>query len=401
MTTNTEPAIADHAHSPHRTPGAPTPVVQAPVTRGRDIAVDALRALAILAVVLDHAILAAAMNPQPQPGFARWGLVTIGFVPRVYVPDTIYHSVAINILYALHVPLFAFVSGYVIRVSSAMRKGFVKQRAIRLMLPYIAWLTIALALGTPTFKWFWSLWPRGLTEMHIQGALWFLYALFGASLLFRAALGISSNRRFLLLTAVATIVVYAFPGLPYFLRYADVLRLYPFLVAGHVLSRSPKALETLRRPTIWVSAGVFGVALAAATWPLMQPAQNFIYTSGIPLVSAVAYSALRFASTLCSIGFLWGAIRLVPQGALKAMSWLGTRTIGIYASHSLLIGPLYLAMGSLQPYALRLMIVFAGSFIGSVIITVVAEKTAPSRLILLGEPPKPGRPIAERPDCAA
>ena len=354
----------------------------------RDLAVDALRAVAIVAVVLNHSILAAVMRIAPFAGAVRWKLVSIGIVPfGVWVPPSIYHDLALNVVYTFHVPLFAFLAGYVTRTESALRPGFLRDRFVRLMVPYFAWLTIALALVCRSWKAFRILFTHGIYDMHTSGSLWFLYALFVCFVLFRLSLAASRDARFLLATAAFMVLVGAFPGLAPVRFGSDVVRLYPLLVLGHLLARSPRAQELLRRPTVWVPAGVAYAGLLALAWPPIAPSENALFTSGIPVLGAILAALARFGATASAIVFLWGAVRLLSGRAQALLAKLGSRTLGVYAAHSLLLGPLVLSgLPGTLPTPLAVVLLATGALTGGFAIALLAEKAAPTRLLLLGLP---------------
>ena len=78
--------------------------------------VDSARGVAILLVVLGHAI--------------------------QFTDEDFDSNAAFRFIYAVHMPLFMFISGMVARVAGMSTKEFLRNRARTLLLPFLAWLPL-------------------------------------------------------------------------------------------------------------------------------------------------------------------------------------------------------------------------------------------------------------------
>jgi fucose 4-O-acetylase-like acetyltransferase len=124
--------------------------------------IDALRGFAILLVVIGHALQYGTTNPDENALFL--------------------------LIYAFHMPLFMFVSGFVYSGFSRPISTELRNKALTLLLPFLAWLPV-------TFIWT----KAGSTPISIStfvgtviaspdaGGLWFLWVLFLINLVLLAA----------------------------------------------------------------------------------------------------------------------------------------------------------------------------------------------------------------------
>lgn len=85
-------------------------------TRARDHRIDTLRGLAMVAVVVNHGILAASAHTSPVVDSVKWSLVSAGMANSgVWVDRSAYFNPTLNIAYTFHVALFAFAGGLLIK----------------------------------------------------------------------------------------------------------------------------------------------------------------------------------------------------------------------------------------------------------------------------------------------
>ena len=91
----------------------PLPLSATSIKRQRDDRIDALRGLAIALVVLGHSL----VRMLPASATAAPGLqfeAGLGWVPVSMMANPL-----LNVIYSFHMPLFAFLSGFVLFGSSA------------------------------------------------------------------------------------------------------------------------------------------------------------------------------------------------------------------------------------------------------------------------------------------
>jgi len=293
---------------------------------GRDIGVDAIRGLAILLVVLGHSI----SNAVNLNLAARHD-------PLFYIS---------NFLYTFHMPLFFLVSGYVL-FSKRIKVG---DRAIRLMLPFFAWIPV---------YWFVNRYihhfpfPIGFaatlkdTILNPGTGLWFLPTLFLCSLLLIPAVRLEKVRSWMGEASLAVIFI-AVNLIPYDrLGALQVKYFFFFFAAGYLLAKHRGRVEQIgREPAaaglVLVSAVFLVSFIVLYYYGLIKP-----YTFPISLVDLFktpsAYLVryiMACLGILLSIGFIRA---LGSTRALKVFAWFGLVTMDIYVAHGLMI---QLAFGS-------------------------------------------------------
>ncbi|MFH1150391.1 MAG: acyltransferase [Actinomycetota bacterium] len=288
------------------------------VSPGRDIGVDALRGLAILLVVLGHA-LSAAQNL----------LVTPATDPRFYLH---------NFLYTFHMPLFMFVGGYVLYG----RRFRVRDRAIRLLVPFFAWIPIYFLVNRYILHWpAQFLHTLKQTILEPGFGLWFLPTLFLCSLLLIPVRHIEKKGRWLGIAYLGVVFV-AVNLLPWEeLGLMQVKYFFLFFALGYLAARYRPALDRLDRKR--VNAALLGTgALFLMLFSLLQyTGRSAPYTfpfSLYDLFETPAVYLTRYAMAVLGIVFAIGLVRLMGTGTVRrAFAWLGLVTMDIYVSHGLFV----------------------------------------------------------------
>jgi fucose 4-O-acetylase-like acetyltransferase len=285
----------------------------------RDTHADAVRGVAIAALVLSHTLTIATQTPQ---------------------------VVGLNdFIISWNMPVFFFVAGWVMALQP--QRGLVGttgRRARSLLVPYLAWIGVLWVIGYP-----WSGGGGGVgTWFQILLApkeMWFLYCLFLAGVLF-AAIRAAGRRPVVVLTgvillalAITAVSQRVQPGL---LTLTNLGWLLPFLAVGYYGSRFSQRPPRLSTP-VKIGIAVLALVLLSFTvgadllrasmfrvWPLSLVAGSGIATQ------LLSHSA-RYALAAAGIATVWYVMRLAPAGAERAMGNLGTATLGIYALNSPLL----------------------------------------------------------------
>ncbi|HSK48680.1 MAG TPA: acyltransferase [Coriobacteriia bacterium] len=303
----------------------------------RNQLIDALRFVAIAMVVLTHVL-----NLRPEfKELAPW---------------------LVRAMMAFNMPLFAFVSGYVLlgrEGHSALR--FVRGKALVLLVPYFAWITLEMPLrGVPIGDW-----PARLAWAAIDPRagfqMWFLLVLFYAFVVFAVARSISTSTGF---TATTGIVLAALPllSLPDSNLLSRLCWLYPFVVLGYLSAR-------YRGPLRKWDAAIALVGFIA--YPLLL-------TSGW---DGVAY---RMAVGASGTVALWAAFRLVSANTLFPLGWLGQRTMGVYGWQMVILPFLIVGAGWWGATLSWILVTTV-----AVLLTLALERTSFTRAVFLGRWPKP------------
>ena len=333
---------------------------------GRDFSVDALKGFAIACVVLGHVLLRNLVDPASNP---------------IYL-----------LLTAFEMPLFMFLSGYVLagRVR-APRLRWWADRTARLMVVFVVWHFIFFATNN------WQGWLSqpvatsaagllsylGRTVAAPSTGLWYLPALAIASGVL--ALLIRFEKRPVLLAVAGAVVIEVLarsqqtvlPGADFGL--SKILTFWPAFAAGYVWAAWGRKLNG--------AAGVAGLLTVAAYVPIA------IY--GTASVGQLGELLMRTVKT--GLGW-WGTL-----GAATALRWaepvaravrldrLGQLTLGIYCSHWLYLrvefgsSPLHVVGGFL--------FVLTAAGLTSLLI----DRSAPLKAVLLGGWPKVSRRTPQRP----
>jgi fucose 4-O-acetylase-like acetyltransferase len=319
-------------------------------TRTRDKRVDSLRAAAIVAVVLGHAITVAYGSPRAAPAAA---------------------GVVFTACAALGVPSFMFLSGWVARRRAGVT--WVAGRVVRLLVPYAAWCALQ-----------WLVWwraegPARLLTMLVYpsttNALWFLPALFLCSVAFAA---LSRSDALLIAAAVACALWAPRTG---FLGLANTAPQLPLFVAGYYASKARAALKPL---------AMASPLLAAASWGGpgvgMQRASPAWFAAWSRLAAAAPAAVVAAPLHLAHTGAMLGVVSLAfllawpGSGALpRAWEWLARGTLGVYLGHIF-----FLRLVPAQGLA-GVALTFAVATAGGVALTWLARLTRPTALVFLGE----------------
>jgi fucose 4-O-acetylase-like acetyltransferase len=289
----------------------------------REKRIDALKGLAIACVVLYH----------------------VGGEYFRYTSDSgvVYEQWAVvlrALLFSFMLPLFAFMSGYVLGRPGAFRPSeYFARRTLGLLVPYFVWETIYGPGHDKHPEMFSSLsafvgyYGHLLIDPHYEGRIWYLYVLWIA-LMVLGLVRLVGDRTVVLVLSVPVIYALGSFGQFHWLRWV-----YAFVVAG-VLWRRHEA-DILPR------IGALGVACAAAfvpAWLLFEPAvgmhAGLMVGTGTVLGSAAVAAALSFGAIVTGALAVVALVALsyrLPRRAEAVLAGLGVCSLGIYVSHFYLV----------------------------------------------------------------
>lgn len=289
----------------------------------RDRLVDALKGYAILLVVFGHCL----------------ELADAG----VMVPNISLRHHLFALIYAFHMPLFMFLSGYVMfskRVS--VRRSF-----LRLIVPFFTWQMVRFVATVHVANRFFSYMWNGVYGM--ENALWFLWALFLCYLLLIPVQW--AGRRWKYGEEAGFLVVFVLINLLVFHTISGVdLRhfglpqaayFFPFFAFGYLARKNMPRIQCLSRQVkvygLATAAGLFAFVFAYAYWKVDLVAQVPISTLvERPLFFLTRYG-LPVLGILASVGLVL-LLRSIRAGwLLAALAWLGLVTLDLYASHGILM----------------------------------------------------------------
>lgn len=356
----------------------------------RDPRIDALRGLGILLVVAGHALIRALGTGIP----GMRGVVDLAGIGPV--PMTPVASAMLSAIYSFHMPLLAFVSGLALSHTERLHgRRFISRRAQALLVPYFVWLLIAWLISGPhSAGGLIAFAGRAALDPQSPGGLWFLYALFMSMLVLAIVDRFSPSEVALVVSAVLVGLCGILPlgSLGNIFGLSDVAWLYPFVVAGLLVARRESALSRSRY-ALPVALVVWLVTLPLIS-PIVVPGPRWwassltalLASAGAPpaaLVVKAAWAVLREICALAGVLVAYLAIRLLPLHLLKAPSWLGRRTLGVYATHSQIL--LWLApVAASAMVGPRFALLFTLGLALSLAVTLGLERTPATRRALLG-----------------
>jgi len=283
----------------------------------RESRLDALKGFAIICVVTYHAL-----------GQYYSFSVATGVV---YFTWAVYFRA---FLFSFMLPLFAFLSGYVLGRPGGFRpESYFRKRTLGLLVPYVGWEILYGPTKHPemlgSVRAFLAYCVHIFTDPHFEGRMWYLYVLWIALML----LGLvrwRGDRTWILVASVPVVFLFGSIGQFNWLRWIYIY------VAGGVLFRRFE-------PSITPRLKAYGIAGALAFVPLWLLAEPEPIAAARLQAFATSQIALRAGRTgLVSLPILVGACAVIAiyaisyriPGWLEApLAFLGTLSLGIYITH--------------------------------------------------------------------
>ena len=335
-------------------------------SQARDARIDALKGVAIACVVLFH-VMGQFWITNP-----RAALIVRAFVS------------------AFMLPLFAFLSGYVLsRPGGFHPRDYFVRRTLGLMVPYVVWELLYGAIfrhaAFASVGAFGHYALQVATDPHAEGRMWYLYVLWVCLILLGLA-RLRGDRTWMVLASLPVALAVSF--VPHFGAVAGV---YPFAVLGLLVRRAEPAL------TPWLLRIAIGCGVAFV--PLWLALRWHGLTARIRTPLDIAF-APRYAPGVYTLALLTATAAV---GALFAWSawWRpvfvaplaipGRLSFGIYVTHFLFID------GWHEPAAWLFPVMWVVALAAGMALTLLLQQWRPSATLLLGERwrPRPSRPRHE------
>jgi fucose 4-O-acetylase-like acetyltransferase len=278
---------------------------------GRLVFPDVARGVAIVLVVLGHV------------GVARFGQSGA---------NLLWHRAVV----AVNMPLFFFVSGYLLyKPEMPPWLRVVRQRAARLLVPYVSWLLVACAIvafRSPEA----ALQRLGAGAIDPWMGLWFLYVLFECIVLF-ALLHRLSDRSWWLIgstLAVAVAITLLPPHETTMFGKTNVQHLLPYLALGFVFARN----RGYWRDRVGLLAGVAALGFGATALTLVGGDHAWWRTAlaaaGTPALAQLAVSRfVRYLIGVCGVTALFAMSCIVRGRLARVLALVGVSSLGVYAIH--------------------------------------------------------------------
>jgi surface polysaccharide O-acyltransferase-like enzyme len=177
----------------------------------------------------------------------------------------------------------------------------------------------------------------------------------------------------------------------------EVQTYFPYFAGGWILCRYGRARELVDRP--WLGPASVGLFLLTVWfWTRGAPPTWLSFAPG--RVQNVLWMAYRYVTAGAGIAAnVWLLLRLWPsiRRTAAGLSWLGRRTIDVYAAHGYFLVPVVVLLRPLGlPVAGTVAIVSAAALAGSLALSgLLLRRTLVTRRLLLGDWPRasPSRPV--------
>ena len=324
--------------------------------------IDILRGFAIMLVVLGHAIQYSVKNFDDYPLF--------------------------RLIYAFHMPLFMFISGFVYRHGTRNPWLFLRNKSQILVLPFISWLLI-------TFIWFHTItvpnaveFLKGVIKSPDAGGLWFLWVLFLIYVVMAFSQFIAPRRAVmvtlcfyivlnLLIHKIASVNVLGLGLLCWYLL---------FFVIGHVW-----ALKLPRNRPSLVTSLIFTLVFIMLMTIWQRGGNNVIegYFANYPhLEVLMLVKGYNYITALSAIVALMGIFRIITEKYgkyLSKMRLLGLLTLEIYVTHIYFLSTIlwFTSQYSLV-LPIRVMLMFIGALIGALFLQAMIKKIPILAFLMFG-----------------
>lgn len=257
-----------------------------------------------------------------------------------------------TLIYSFHMPLFFFISGYLLKTDKLDRglPGQVRAAAHTLLTPYVFFFAVSLAywlatrnIGTRAGKFsevgvpdaVLGLFSGLSSDLFVNGALWFFPCMFLAQVVYRAAWKLRPSALGLCLASGAIAIGLLASTWPWQARLPWGLDIVwvalVFFAAGQLVRVHPvaarcKALQQQGRRPLLALALLLPIWVAISLW--QGPVDLALAHFG---PSFLAY----FLAAFCGIAIVWVLASRLPMTA--ATQWLARNTLLIFPLHALFI----------------------------------------------------------------
>ena len=288
-------------------------------TAARDRRVDALKGFAIVCVVFYHAA-GEYFTYSPATGV-------------VYLPWALYLRA---FLFSFMLPLFAFLSGYVMGRPGGFRpRQYSWKRTLGLLVPYLAWESIygpgkdkhPEMLGSVAA--FFGYYAHLLADPHYEGRMWYLYVLWLA-LMFLGVARLGGDRTWALVVSVPVVFLIGSFGQFNWLRWV-----YVFVALGVLWRR----YEDRLLPRLAMLGAVGAVAFIPLWW-LCEPEQiaygrlaGWVGGGVAATLLPLAFPFLSMLTGLAATAAIIAASYHLGSRLEAGLAYLGVLSLGIYVTH--------------------------------------------------------------------
>lgn len=320
----------------------------------------------------------------------------VGYNDPSYYLDPLFKAI-----YTFHVPLFMAVSGFVSfrSISTRTFRSGTQRRFRQIIIPAVCWPMLYLLVLLAQHVLTQSTLAGGLHSFlnalpEFRSGLWFLWALFGSTVIVSALKAFRWDRLEFFLAATIVLLFAPDGAKIYLLKYT-----FPFFCLGYALAKG----DQIRVPTSRSAIPVACALVTSIVCYLLWRTDTYIYTTGMHLAYANLHNILfrYFASLVISATFVrlvFGFYQIVKSRTLS--NW-GRSSLNIYVIHIYLVkilatinhplrGSLWFTflVSPIVAWILCLACYQGGQYIGAIPL---------ARTLLLGRIPEPPQSTQKRP----
>lgn len=325
---------------------------------------DYLRVFAIVLVVLGHSI--------------------------QMVDSNFLHNLAFNYIYAFHMPLFMFISGYFSYKGEQLSFRLVKKRSLQLMIPFVCWPILLCVIKGRANEAFDVL---GKTFYQPDLGLWFLYVLFVISLITYLSNKLArylshrfDSRLKIREEIVSLVVVYGLNVLFYMTEvtayglHLIVFHLV-FFTIGYYLRKHEQAVAKHYSTILWVSLVFY---LLNCPFFVLSERPTFYQYLNLGSIFSYVYKMVLGLS-----GCLWAYVVFRKYAHVKTSAlaqYVAKNTLGIYVIHTNFTGLLGIDWSGVSEYAVvQVAVLFSFMFVVSLLWIALLSRFKVTSFLLLGK----------------
>jgi fucose 4-O-acetylase-like acetyltransferase len=291
--------------------------VRRALAHSREARIDALKGFAIICVVTYHAL-----------GQYYWFSPSTGVVYYTWV---VYLRA---FLYSFMLPLFAFLSGYVLGRPGGFRPGeYFRKRTLGLLVPYVAWEILYGPSKHPemlaSLQAFLAYCVHIFTDPHFEGRMWYLYVLW-LSLMMLGLVRLRGDRTWAIVVSIPIVFQLGSYG-----EFNALQWIYACIAGGVIWRRYEPSIK----PRL-SALGIIGAVAFVPLWLASEPdwiaaarLERYVTTQPALLIGEKALTLLPVLASLCGVVAAVAASYRIPGLMETPLAFLGTLSLGIYITH--------------------------------------------------------------------
>jgi len=262
----------------------------------RNVLIDILKGVAIILVVLGHAI--------------QFNTISSS------------NNLVFKFIYLFHMPLFMFLSGYLVFGTKVFDWKFISKKFKSLVIPFLSWRVVTIVLSVLVLNLnFLNLIIRTITDPS-DGGLWFLLILFFNFLLLSIAAKLAPRLNNLTLLSIILFAQLLPAGI---LGFALVRWHIVFFIGGYLAAKYLGLIKKNKYLTVFISLALYIILISL--WYLQIPSLYNPGTLIFTLLKRINDYLLAFSSIIL---LFFSFNYLKNKKSLTAICWLGLYTMDIY-----------------------------------------------------------------------